>query len=677
MLTFRTLGTLDLTDEQGRRIDPVVRQPRLVALLCYLALGPGGMRRRASVIAAFWPEADERRARHSLNQALYSLRRHMGGSVVSNGPDEIGVDPDQLACDAVECTRLVREGRPDAAVRLYGGEFAAGLSIPGADEFQHWLDCERHRLRNLARDAAVAAADRSAAQGHLDAAVGLLRAAQRWAPHEDSIILRLTDLLESRGDRTGAILALREHSDRLRTELDLGPSAELQSRVHALFDRIGADLVEPVAPSFPDPPSGMPDRRRPGPAAILVSLAVLLIAWAAGALRGHVDTRDVHASDSPAALGAFEAGLHALETQEFGKARDQFARAIELDTAFAAAALEGAWAQCCRDTTAVHRLITIARRHAGRLTRAQREHLYALEARIGDDAMGLYRGLREAARLDPQRYALDFATLAMDQGRWEEAIDAAGRAPRRLFGGNYWFVVNVSLHALGRFAETADSFRLWRGANPEWERPLLLMEAGALGAAGHLDTLFARVHYRRSLPGGEWGAFSMLRAAGGEMLVHGRPGARQVLDSAIATHRAHLAERTETAIVETYYLAGQHADADSILRSFAAEARDDSLTLMSWAALIAARRGDQHRADSLRRALCTLPARLAARVSSDRLLLCARIASVSGRRDDALTWLDAAIRHGLGAEQILHARHDLGTLADDPALRRPLNLGPR
>jgi serine/threonine-protein kinase len=86
-LRLQTLGSLDLTSSDGRRLLSVLAQPKRIALLVYLALGTRqGFKRRDTLLGVFWPETPEERARHALRQALYVLRRAIGSrTVVSRG----------------------------------------------------------------------------------------------------------------------------------------------------------------------------------------------------------------------------------------------------------------------------------------------------------------------------------------------------------------------------------------------------------------------------------------------------------------------------------------------------------------------------------------------------------------------------------------------------------------
>jgi hypothetical protein len=145
---LQVLGTPDLRGPDGRRIGSILSQPKRLGLLTYLALAPAPVP-RASVVATFWPEADEARGRNALSQALFHLRRALGEHVVeSSEGDRLWVSPERLWCDAREL--LARSGvRADFIADVGAearGELLEGWSV---DEptVQKWLDEQRARVR--------------------------------------------------------------------------------------------------------------------------------------------------------------------------------------------------------------------------------------------------------------------------------------------------------------------------------------------------------------------------------------------------------------------------------------------------------------------------------------------------------------------------------------------------
>src|SRR2546425_13319593 len=89
MIKLGMLGTLSLTDANGREVRTVLRQPRRLALLAYLAAAtPRGFHHRDGLLALFWPELDQEHARAALRQALHVVRDALGADVIVTRGDE-------------------------------------------------------------------------------------------------------------------------------------------------------------------------------------------------------------------------------------------------------------------------------------------------------------------------------------------------------------------------------------------------------------------------------------------------------------------------------------------------------------------------------------------------------------------------------------------------------------
>ena len=239
MIHFYTLGSLDLRADDGRQLRSVLAQPKRVALLAYLAAcGKGDSHRRDTLLGVFWPDLDEPRARHALNQSLYVLRRAIGPSVfVSTGDEELGLDPEALWCDAAVFMEAAEAGRAEEALEHYRGELLEGFFISEAPEFEKWLDGERIRLRRLATRSARSLAEAHEATGNLELAAEWARKAAAFSPSDESAIRRLVSLLDRAGDRASAVRTYEEFATRLHDELGVDPSPETQELVAAIRGR--------------------------------------------------------------------------------------------------------------------------------------------------------------------------------------------------------------------------------------------------------------------------------------------------------------------------------------------------------------------------------------------------------------------------------------------------------
>ncbi len=150
MHELHCLGEATLRNPCGQLIH--FRSRKHFALLVYLALNADRAHRRERLAGLLWSDSEESKARHSLSQALYAVRRLLDGAVRIEGED-LELRPDGLWVDALELERLVAAGKPAAAADLYRGEFLEGFWIRGARGFDEWASRERARLAALARDA--------------------------------------------------------------------------------------------------------------------------------------------------------------------------------------------------------------------------------------------------------------------------------------------------------------------------------------------------------------------------------------------------------------------------------------------------------------------------------------------------------------------------------------------
>src|SRR4051812_41562238 len=111
MFDLCVLGPSDLRDERGRSVEAILRQPKQLALLTYLAIVTAdGFRRRDQVIGLFWPDLDQTQARTRLRKSLHGLREDLGAdAVMTRGEEELRVDRARVRCDAVRLRQLLAD----------------------------------------------------------------------------------------------------------------------------------------------------------------------------------------------------------------------------------------------------------------------------------------------------------------------------------------------------------------------------------------------------------------------------------------------------------------------------------------------------------------------------------------------------------------------------------------
>jgi DNA-binding SARP family transcriptional activator len=245
---LRLLGGPSVWTPGGAEAAGVLAQPKRLALLAYLAAAsPYGFHRRDTLVALFWPEADQGHARTALRKAIHFLRHELGpGSVLSRGDEEVGLAGAAVWCDVREFDRALADGRPAEGLALYRGDLLPGLFIADASEFERWLGDERARLRTHAVEAAWTLAGRLERDGDVDGAARWARWACVQAADDECAARRLIALLGRMGDRAGAVRAYEEFATRLEREYAVAPSAETEQLLKAVRED---DAARPSPPA--------------------------------------------------------------------------------------------------------------------------------------------------------------------------------------------------------------------------------------------------------------------------------------------------------------------------------------------------------------------------------------------------------------------------------------------
>ncbi|MBC8058794.1 MAG: AAA family ATPase, partial [Rhizobiales bacterium] len=199
-------------------------------MLAYLALE--GPTPRARLATLLWPETDRERARTSLRQRHFRLRRLLGFDPLRQG--------ETTALVAGLLTDLGPGDPEDAATDF--APLLGSFEWSGSGEAGAWLARARAHHAGQRLDALRAAAAEHEAQGRLAAAICVaqrLLAADALSEHAHRRLMRLHYL---RGDRAAAIAAF-EHCERvLKDELGTPPGAETLSLLRTV-ETSGSDMA--------------------------------------------------------------------------------------------------------------------------------------------------------------------------------------------------------------------------------------------------------------------------------------------------------------------------------------------------------------------------------------------------------------------------------------------------
>ena len=256
MIELRTFGRVELKSATGTEIRTVTAQPKRTALLAYLAAAqPRGFQRRDALLALFWPELDQERARAALRKAVHHLRRALGDEALEgHGDEELRLADAVVWSDVAAFHAALEGGEAEAATALYRGSFLDAFFVPDAPEFERWLETERSHLHRLAFEATWEVAERQERNGDAFGAAHWARRAAALAPTDEAAIRRLMTLLDRLGDGAGAVQAYEEFARRIRADLDIEPSAETQAAARTIREAAAAPLGPPTAvtPALPN-----------------------------------------------------------------------------------------------------------------------------------------------------------------------------------------------------------------------------------------------------------------------------------------------------------------------------------------------------------------------------------------------------------------------------------------
>ena len=225
-MRLNTLGGVRVLAD-GRAVTGAAAQPRRLAVLALLARAGRAGITREKVLALLWPDEAEDRARRSLNQAVYSLRRDLGGEDSLIGTKDLRINLDLIEVDAVEFQDALAAGDLERAVGLYGGPFLDGFFVPRAQEFERWVETERAALAREYAGALERIAVRASQRGDTAAAVTHWRKLAAGDPLNARVAMAVMKALVAAGDVSGAIQHARLHEVLLDQELGLPPDRDI------------------------------------------------------------------------------------------------------------------------------------------------------------------------------------------------------------------------------------------------------------------------------------------------------------------------------------------------------------------------------------------------------------------------------------------------------------------
>jgi TolB-like protein/Tfp pilus assembly protein PilF len=256
-LRLEILGGFELRSAAGDALRLPTRKSR--ALLAYLAVPPGQLHSREELATLLWGERADKQARHSLSQALSSIRK----ALTNGAGDALRVDGDRITLassavntDVLRFERLVTKGSLESLARaadLYRGDLLIGIAFR-AEAYEDWLAGERARLRELALGALGKLLDHHAAAGDAERGVEVAIRLLALDPLQEHVHRALMRLFMAAGRGDAALRQYERCREVLRRELGVEPEPKtqrLQRDIAGQRARGGAS----TAPVLPDKPS--------------------------------------------------------------------------------------------------------------------------------------------------------------------------------------------------------------------------------------------------------------------------------------------------------------------------------------------------------------------------------------------------------------------------------------
>jgi DNA-binding SARP family transcriptional activator/class 3 adenylate cyclase len=263
-LSITLLGGFEATFDAEPVTGFVTNKDR--ALLAFLAVEAFRPHRRTELASMFWPDVSEKKAAHSLSQALLHLRKALGGDgnsasvipfllitsqdVQFNGFSDYHLDvaclrelvdlsdrhihADEAGCDT--CQEWLQE-----AAQLYRGNLLAGLFLPNCDNFEEWRLVQQEKLHHQALDVLDRLALYCEKRGEWDLVQEYSRRQIALEPWRETAHFRLMRTLAQSGQTSAALKQYDSYRQILSDELGLEPSGEIRK----YYEQIRAGKTTP------------------------------------------------------------------------------------------------------------------------------------------------------------------------------------------------------------------------------------------------------------------------------------------------------------------------------------------------------------------------------------------------------------------------------------------------
>jgi TolB-like protein/DNA-binding SARP family transcriptional activator len=244
-------------DAESGPITGRAAQRHRVALLALLSTTRRLHRRRDQLVSLLWPDADAERGRKLLSDSIYRVNQALGADAITGTGEDVRLNRAIVGRDIADFEAAIEAREWRQAVDSYGGPFLDGFYLPGAAEFDQWMENERSQHARTAAKALEALAVDARKTDRAAEAVEWWQRLAAMAPDDSRVAMELMRALESTGNRAGALRRARIHATVLRETLDAEPDRAVQ----LLAAEIARRNEGPIAASAPQSPAQVVDQR--------------------------------------------------------------------------------------------------------------------------------------------------------------------------------------------------------------------------------------------------------------------------------------------------------------------------------------------------------------------------------------------------------------------------------
>ena len=251
MSRFRValLGGFEIRDPSGIPLKLATRKAQ--GLVAYLASRAGVEFERDKLAGLLWGERDDERARNSLRQTLFQLRRVAqppNPALLRVTSHTVAMNP---AAAEVDVQAFEQAARSDAATdledaaTLYRGDLLDGFTVDESP-FEEWLLQERERLRELAMQGLGRLLQCQRSNGQIEDAIRTCRRLLVLEPWQEPVHRTLMRLLQQAGQPTAALRHYQQCREILSRDLGVEPEPETRVLFEAIRGRHAAGDGTPV-----------------------------------------------------------------------------------------------------------------------------------------------------------------------------------------------------------------------------------------------------------------------------------------------------------------------------------------------------------------------------------------------------------------------------------------------